>query len=74
MKPSLEPWPRVRLGDVAAVISGYAFKSNDFCDSEIPVIKIKNIRVGFIDLADAVFVKEDFLRIPQRYHVCPGDI
>ena len=37
------------LGDVANVISGYAFKSSEFGEQGTPVIKIKNIRVGFID-------------------------
>src|SRR3989338_8046837 len=37
-------WQRVRLGDVANVLPGFAFKSSEFKkDGDIPVVKIKNI-------------------------------
>ncbi|HOW28294.1 MAG TPA: restriction endonuclease subunit S [Elusimicrobiota bacterium] len=37
-------WQVVKLGIVCDVVPGYAFKSKDFQESGIPVIKIKNIR------------------------------
>ena len=67
-------WPRKPLSAVATVISGYAFKSSEFGDSGIPVIKIKNIRVGAVDLAGADRVDEKYLSIPERYHVRVGDV
>jgi type I restriction enzyme S subunit len=36
-------YPTERLGDHIQVLSGFAFKSKDFSDEGIPVIKIKNI-------------------------------
>ena len=36
-------WRMTTIGNVADVIPGYAFKSKDWCDVGIPVIKIKNI-------------------------------
>ncbi len=36
-------WQMTTIGGVADVIPGYAFKSKDWCDAGIPVIKIKNI-------------------------------
>lgn len=45
-------WNTVRVGDIAKVISGHAFKSNEFQERGISVIKIKNIRKGFVDLTD----------------------
>lgn len=62
------------LGDIAQVISGYAFKSSSFTDSGVPVIKIKNIRNGYLDLADTDFVDKEFLGIDQKYHVNHGDV
>lgn len=62
------------MGEVAKVISGYAFKSSEFCEKGIPVIKIKNVRIGHVDLADADHVNEKFLSIPDRYHVRSGDV
>ena len=38
------------LSDVATVISGYAFKSKEFGDEGVPVIKIGNIRIGLVEL------------------------
>jgi type I restriction enzyme S subunit len=67
-------WPRRPLGEVADVVSGYAFKSSDFGEIGIPVIKIKNVRVGYVDLAEADRVDERFLSIPERYHVSGGDV
>ncbi len=75
MKSSMQNgWVRKPLGDIADVISGYAFKSNEFGDQGIPVIKIKNIRVGTVDISDADRVDEKYLDIPERYHVRGGDI
>ena len=67
-------WTRKPLGDVADVISGYAFNSSEFGERGVPVIKIKNIRVGSVDLSEADRVDEKFLTIPERYHVRAGDI
>lgn len=39
---SFDGWKEVRLDEIAKVVSGYAFKSKDFCDEGIPVGKIKN--------------------------------
>ena len=64
-----EGWEIKKVGDVAKVISGYAFKSNDFQEKGIPVIKIKNIRVGTVDLCDAQCVDQSFLSLDARYHV-----
>jgi type I restriction enzyme, S subunit len=69
-----EKWMRRPLGEVADVVSGYAFKSSDFGQLGVPVVKIKNVRVGYIDIADADCVDESFLRIPERYHVSAGDV
>lgn len=39
-----QSWKWLKIGDVCRVIPGYAFKSSDWCDDGIPVIKIKNIQ------------------------------
>lgn len=68
------PWPRKPLGEVAAVGSGYAFKSSEFRERGIPAIKIKNVRVGHVDLSAAECVDEKYLSLAERYHVRPGDV
>jgi type I restriction enzyme S subunit len=52
-------WEEVPLGSVCRVIPGYAFKSKDWCDEGIPVIKIKNIQSDrSVDTNDADCVPE----------------
>ncbi len=67
-------WEMKPIGEMAKVISGYAFKSQSFQDQGIPVIKIKNIRKGYIDLQDVQFVGKDYLEIDDKYHVSGGDL
>lgn len=67
-------WPRKPLGEVADVVSGYAFKSSEFGGVGVPVIKIKNVRVGHVDLSEVDHVDEKHLSIPERYHVRGGDV
>ena len=64
----------MRLGEVAKAFSGYAFKSISFADSGIPVIKIKNIKLGYINLTDVQYVDEAFLSIDEKFYVKAGDI
>lgn len=66
---------KVKLWDIAKVLSWYAFKSKDFLDAGIPVIKIKNIKIGYVEIKeDTVFVDENFLSIPDKYHINRWDI
>lgn len=54
-------WAEHSVGDLFELINGYAFKSSDFKNCGIPVIKIKNVKAGaFID-DNFDFVDPDFL-------------
>jgi type I restriction enzyme, S subunit len=68
-------WDSICLGDAAKVISGFAFKSQDFLEIGIPIIKIKNIRLGTVDLSEADFVTPDFIKkLDSKYHIHSNDI
>lgn len=67
-------WKEVRLGDVADILSGYAFKSKDFVDEGIPVIKIKNIVPPIIDITDVQYVSKELYKEKQRYALNYNDI
>lgn len=55
-------WARARLGDVCRIVPGYAFKSRDWTDNGIPVIKIKNIKGdSTVDLSEVDHVPESVL-------------
>lgn len=49
-------WEVKKLGDVCEFQNGFAFKSKDFTDSGIPVIRITNIQNEEIDESSLVYV------------------
>jgi type I restriction enzyme S subunit len=61
-----------RLGDYCQLRNGYAFKSEDFVEDGIPVIRISDIRDGKIRLTETVKVapREEF----EKFIVSRGDI
>lgn len=61
------------LGDIADVLNGYAFKSNAFSNYGIPVIKIKNMASGKIDLNEIDFYPEISIQL-EKYKIEKGDI
>jgi type I restriction enzyme S subunit len=65
---------KMPITSVAKVISGYAFKSSEFSDQGVPVIKIKNIRTGNIDFSDTDYVSDQYLSLDSKYHVRSEDI
>lgn len=68
-------WQMKKVGDIAQVISGFAFKSAAFTKSKgVPVIKIANIRPGYADFSDVFYVDKSFLTINPKYHVENDDI
>jgi type I restriction enzyme S subunit len=46
------------LRDLMKLDSGFAFKSSDWVDAGIPVIKIRNVQDGYVDLTGCSFVNE----------------
>ncbi len=69
-------WVLGNLGDICQVIPGYAFKSNDWQESGVPVIKIKNIRSdNTIETESTDFVSEDISKRTQsKFILGHGDI
>ena len=67
-------WKTVELGDVAAVRSGYAFKSSDWKDSGIPVVKIANVKGGRLEMSGCSFVSESTAAESGEFQLCTGDI
>lgn len=56
-----DSYPLKELNEGASVFSGFAFKSKDFVEDGIPVVKIKNIQNKSIDLSDIQFFSQDNL-------------
>lgn len=63
-----------RLGDVVTVKSGFAFKSADWLDAGVPVIKIANVKDGWITLDGCSFVSEEVARSARAFELAKGDV
>ena len=70
----MSEWKKVKLGDYIDVLSGFAYKSKDFSDSGIPVIKIKNVCPPYISLEDLSFVPNSIAYQNPRYILKRGDV
>lgn len=68
-------WEKHKLGSLAKVISGFAFKSKDFkSNGDIPVIKIKDIQKERVVISEEYFLDKSFLQIDKKFHCQKGDI
>ena len=67
-------WEAVELGEVAAVRSGYAFKSSDWKDAGIPVVKIANVKGGRLEMSGCSFVAESTAAESGEFRLTTGDI
>jgi type I restriction enzyme S subunit len=56
------------------VQGGFAFKSDDFLASGVPVLKIKNIRLRDVDVTDTEHVSQDVAAKAYRFYCKKGDI
>jgi type I restriction enzyme S subunit len=56
-------WKEYKLGELVEITNGFAFKSNNFLlekiDNSLPVVKIKNVANGDVQLNDCLFHKYD---------------
>jgi len=65
-------FPRGRLGDSVSFLNGYAFTSEEFISSGVPIVKIKNIKKNVLSLDHANYsVKSATL---SKYTVKQGDM
>ena len=48
-----------RLGDLCDILNGYAFKSEQYVDSGIRIIRIANVQKGYIEDSTPVFYPID---------------
>ncbi len=66
-------WEHVSLGKLVKVTGGNAFKSEQFQESGIPLIKISNIKPNYsVTVDSSVFIPEDAKY--QKFEVVNGDI
>lgn len=69
-----EGWKLLKLKDVCKVLSGYAFKSSDFVDEGIPVIKIANVGYSEFEWKAQQFLPKLFLKEHENFKILSGDL
>lgn len=71
----MSEWKECRLGEVAKIVPGFAFKSEHFGDKGIPVIKITDINPPYINIEGASKVNLDSYNQNklEKYYVSKGD-
>jgi type I restriction enzyme, S subunit len=62
------------LGDLVVVRSGFAFRSADWADEGVPVVKIQNVRNGRVDTEKCSFVPTVVADAVPRYRLRFGDV
>ena len=67
-------YTKKQLGQYIDVLSGFAFKSKDFTNVGIPVIKIKNINPPYVSLEDISCVPISVAYQNPKYILKRGDV
>lgn len=67
-------WEVQKANQLVKVIGGAAFKSEDYCNEGIPLIRIGTVNKGFFDRAQLAFLPISFLNSYKRYIVKSGDL
>lgn len=67
-------WEVRKIGDIAHIKSGYAFKSEWWTDEGVPVIKIKDIQNNTIDFNDLSYVLTEYAEQAKQFYVTEGDL
>src|SRR6266545_3546657 len=65
---------QVPLKEVASVRSGFAFRSEDWRDEGVPVVRIKNVKEGHLLMEDCAFVSEAVAERAEPYELRRGDV
>jgi len=67
-------WPRKKIGDVAKVQSGYAFKSEWFVESGIRLLRNANVFQGHLAWDDVVYLSNSRRGEFEDYELQKGDV
>lgn len=68
-------WVWTKLGSIASIQGGFAFKSTDYKNKGVPLLRISNIKgfkVSFDE--DAVFLDKNFIKEYSDFLISRGDI
>ncbi|MDD2174975.1 restriction endonuclease subunit S [Glaesserella parasuis] len=67
-------WGQTTLSEVCSMKNGYAFKSSDWTDEGIPVIKIGSVKPMIVEVDGNGFVDEEHSVLHSEFLLTEGDI
>lgn len=67
-------WKRTTLSEICEMQNGYAFKSSDWMQQGIPVIKIGSVKPMIVEVEGNGFVSEDYSKLKPDFLLKSGDI
>jgi type I restriction enzyme S subunit len=70
----MSEWVEYKVGDIAKIENGFAFKSKDFVNEGVPIIKIKNVKPNSININDLSYVTSNLASKLTKYEIKKGDI
>jgi len=72
--PIPEGWRIGPLSEVTGFLAGYAFKSKDWVEQGVPVVKIRSVKPGIVDLDAVSYVSEEVAEKAKRFRLAVGDL
>ena len=69
----MSDWKECKLGDIALVIPGYAFKGKDFGSNGYPVVKIGDINPPIVDLSNCMKIPDEKVNGLDKFKLQQGD-
>lgn len=67
-------WEQSTLSEICEMQNGYAFKSSDWMQQGIPVIKIGSVKPMIVEVEGNGFVSEDYSKLKPDFLLTSGDI
>ncbi len=67
-------WEKQKLSDIINLIHGYQFRTNDFTENGIAIIKIGNVNGTTLDLSGLSYISKDRFEEFKQYELNEGDI
>ena len=64
-------WEWTTVGEICFFENGYAFSSDDYTTSGIPLIRISNIKDNQISTENCVYIQGDY---EDKFQICNGDL
>src|SRR6266704_5247775 len=67
-------WYLVPLSKISRIKGGFAFKSNEYQNQGIPIVRISNVKVNGLDWSNTVYWTKDLPESLKKYLLKPQDI